>query len=163
MAETMSRQRQASALWAVPIPLVLFAMVGGGYAYAALPFWFIWSALLMLGWLPLVLLLHVRGLRRVVLGLAVAGTLWCLPMLAVAALLPEGTHGDMGQAVDLFRQNVLVGGGIGLLIGGLVTLVDYRRRRRPPWLPALPLATALAGVSLYWLAYPLGVSRILAP
>ncbi len=24
MAETMSRQRQASALWAVPIPLVLF-------------------------------------------------------------------------------------------------------------------------------------------
>ena len=71
------------------------------------------GALLLAGWLPLVLLLGASGWPRAAHAVGVAGNLWCLPMFLVAGMLGEPAGEVTPRAVGDLLESVHVGGRTG--------------------------------------------------
>jgi hypothetical protein len=123
---------------------ILLALVAWGTRFH----WFfvLWAALLVCGWVPLVLLIFAAGYRRGAAVLAILGDIWSVVMGVLIGMLAEPSGQVAPGLPRELAAYALVGGSIGALLGTVYAVWRWRAARHR-WLIAGIGAAALAGVS----------------
>ena len=126
------------------------------------PLFVMWGILLIAGWLPLVVLLAGFAQDRW-LVLLLPGFLWAIVMLDFAKRLSKLAGIASNQTTGGFAENLLIGGGAGVLGGIVWALVRHRSgERRNGLLIAGVVASGLFVISLYPAIQLFGVVPALA-